>query len=304
VPRPFPAEAAEWFWVSEIEPGVHIVAEPGHVFSYLIAGSERSILLDTGMGLADIAAAIEPVARSPVSVVNSHTDFDHVGGNELFDDVAMHELGPKWMEPGLRPSSLERYGELVADLHSDWERLCAIDREAFFLIGPEEEVRPWPAERIAEVGWTIDPPPPSRLLTDGEVLDLGDRTLRVIHTPGHAADHICLVDEAAGILFAQDMAYYGPHLVNEPGSDRADYARSARRLANELSGQIRTVYCAHSLRPAIPPRFLTELADAAEALSSGVAELQPLRGLFGEDVVGTDHGHFSILIDPETAAAL
>jgi glyoxylase-like metal-dependent hydrolase (beta-lactamase superfamily II) len=303
VARAFPAEAAEWFWVSELEPGLHIVAEPGHVFSYLIAGSERSLLLDTGMGLADVSAAIAPVAKSPVSVVNSHTDFDHVGGNELFDDVAMHEAGPEWMQPGKRPSSLDAYGELVADLHPDWERLRAVDREAFFLIGPEEAVRPWPTEGVKEAGWRIDPPPPTRLLREGDVVDLGDRTLRVLHTPGHAADHICLVDEAAGILFAQDMAYYGPHLVYEPGSDLADFTRSARRLADELTGQIRIVYCAHSLRPAIPPRFLTELADAAEALAAGEAEIQPMKGLFGEAVAGVDHGHFSILIDPESSAA-
>ena len=39
--------------------------------------------------------------------------------------------------------------------------------------------------------------------------------MQVIHTPGHAPDHICLVDEVAGILFAQDQAYYGPQLIRE-----------------------------------------------------------------------------------------
>ncbi len=84
-PRAFAADAAEWFEVREIEPGVHIVAEPGHVFSWLVSGSERCALLDTGLGLADISAAIEPVASGPPFVVNSHVHFDHVGGNELFE---------------------------------------------------------------------------------------------------------------------------------------------------------------------------------------------------------------------------
>ena len=71
-----------------MEPGLHVVAEPGHVYSWLIAGSERSVLLDTGLGIADIEAAIASVSAAPVTVVNSHVHFDHVGGNELFDQVA------------------------------------------------------------------------------------------------------------------------------------------------------------------------------------------------------------------------
>jgi glyoxylase-like metal-dependent hydrolase (beta-lactamase superfamily II) len=150
-------------------------------------------------------------------------------------------------------------------------------------------MRPWPRERVAELGWRIDPPRPTRLLVDGDTVELGGRTLRVIHTPGHAPDHICLLDEAAGILFAQDQAYYGPLLVYEPGTDPATYARSAGRVHGA------------QLRPSVPPRFLGELADAAEAVAAGEARLSPARGMLGEPVLGADFGHFSILVSPEFA---
>ena len=140
-------------------------------------------------------------------------------------------------------------------------------------------MRPWPAEGIAARGWRIEPPSPTRLLADGDEIDLGDRVLRVLHTPGHAPDHICLLDERAGILWAQDQAYYGPHLVYEPGADFGDFVASTRRLADELRGSLRTVYTAHCLRPTVPPAFLGELADAAEAVAGGEAPLTPSRGL-------------------------
>jgi glyoxylase-like metal-dependent hydrolase (beta-lactamase superfamily II) len=76
--RSFAADARDWFHVAEVEPGVHLVAEPGHVLSWLVGGSDRCVLVDTGLGLADIAAAIEPVAAAPTIVVNSHVHFDHV----------------------------------------------------------------------------------------------------------------------------------------------------------------------------------------------------------------------------------
>ena len=275
---------------------MHVVAEPGHVFSWLIAGSERCVLLDTGLGVADIEAAVAPVASAPTIVVNSHVHFDHVGGNELFDHTEMHELGPEWLAAGSDEAHLRAYDELAGGLDASFNRLLEADRAEWFLIGPEETMRPWPRAGIEEHGWRIDPPQPDRLLTDGDAIELGDRTLRVIHTPGHAPEHICLVDEAAGILFAQDQVYYGPHLVYEEGTDVAAFARSNRRLADELTGEIRIVYAAHTLRPSVPPRFLGELADASEAVAAGEATLAPARGLFGEPVRAADFGYFSILV--------
>lgn len=41
--RVFPVDARDWFSVAEIEPDVHLVAEPGHVFSWLITGAKGSV---------------------------------------------------------------------------------------------------------------------------------------------------------------------------------------------------------------------------------------------------------------------
>jgi glyoxylase-like metal-dependent hydrolase (beta-lactamase superfamily II) len=166
----------------------------------------------------------------------------------------------------------------------------------FFLAGPDETVRDWPPPGIEPgAGWTIDIVPPTSTLEDGDVLDLGDRQLRVFHTPGHAPDHICLLDERNGILFAQDQAYYGPHLVYDDECDVAAWAASERRLADEVSGSIRQVYVAHCLRPALPPRHLRELKEAGEALLAG-EPLTPAKGLLGEDVLALERGHFSVLV--------
>jgi glyoxylase-like metal-dependent hydrolase (beta-lactamase superfamily II) len=294
--RKFAAEADTWFRVAPLEPGVHLVGEPGHVNSWLIRGEDRSLLLDTGLGLADISAAVATVCAEQPLVVNSHVHFDHVGGNELFAETAMHELGPRWIEAGCEPGQLSAYNELAPAMVDAYERLLAADREDFFLIGPDEEMRPWPAEGIAKHGWRIEPPPPTQLLADGDRIDLGGRSLQVIHTPGHAPDHICLLDEGAGVLWAQDQAYYGPHLVYEPGADLGDFAASTRRLADRLAGSLRTVYTAPCLRPAVPPAFLGELADAAEAVAAGEAPLAPAAGFFGEPARSADFGHFSILL--------
>jgi glyoxylase-like metal-dependent hydrolase (beta-lactamase superfamily II) len=62
------------------------------------------------------------------------------------------------------------------------------------------------------------------------VVDLGDRVLEVIHTPGHSPGGIALFERATGILFSGDIVYDGPLIEGCPGADAADYVRSMRRL--------------------------------------------------------------------------
>lgn len=273
-----------------------LVAEPGHVFSWLVRGSERWALIDTGLGLANIRSAGEPVAGAPPLVVNSHVHFDHVGGNELFAEAVMHELAPERIAAGCDQALLASYVEEAEGMGESWERLRDADREGWFVLGHEQAVRPWPAADVESVGWRVEPPAPTRLVADGDVIDLGDRELRVIHTPGHAAEHICLLDEREGILWAQDQAYYGPQLLYLDGSDPAAFARSARRLADEVAPAVRTVLAAHCLRPSVPPAYLGELADAAESVAAGEAELSFVEAPFSGEALGADFGHFSILV--------
>jgi glyoxylase-like metal-dependent hydrolase (beta-lactamase superfamily II) len=285
-----------WFHVAELEPGVALVAEPGHVCSWLIRGNERSVLLDTGLGVADIAAAVAAVSAGPVEVVNSHSHFDHVGGNALFEQRAIHRLGGPLLAAGCPPDLLAAYATASAGIRSRWDALKAADGAGFHVLGPDEEVRPWPPPGFDPAEWRIEAPPPTQLLDEGDVIELGARSLRVLHTPGHSPDHICLLDEEAGILFAQDQAYYGPHLLYFEDSSIEEWARSLRRLAEEVQPQVRVVYCAHCLRPAVPPRLLTELADAAEAVIAGEVPLVQRLGFLGARVRGADFGHFSLLL--------
>jgi glyoxylase-like metal-dependent hydrolase (beta-lactamase superfamily II) len=287
-----------WFHVAPIEPGITIVAEPGHVSSWLIAGRDRSILLDTGLGIGDIAAAVAGVAPSPVEVVCSHAHFDHIGGNAAFAAIAIHERGAASLRGGVGTDLLRRYGRIAADLWAAWPAFAGADREGFHVLGPDEAMRPWPPPGVDLDAWAIPPSEATTLLADGDRLDLGDRVLRVIHTPGHAPDHICLLDERAGILFAQDQAYYGPHLLYGAECSLADWERSQRRLASEVAPGLRVIYAAHCLRPAVPPRLLGELADAAGRTLAGDVATVPGAGLFGEPVRCADFGHFSLLLPP------
>jgi ribonuclease/clavin/mitogillin len=91
----------------------------------------------------------------------------------------------------------------------------------------------------------------ARFLADGEVLTLeGDPDMhwRVLHTPGHAQGHLCLVDEASRAAVVGDMvAGVGTILIDPPEGQMAEYLRQLRRLRD---WPVRALYPAHG--PPLP----------------------------------------------------
>jgi glyoxylase-like metal-dependent hydrolase (beta-lactamase superfamily II)/8-oxo-dGTP pyrophosphatase MutT (NUDIX family) len=83
-----------------------------------------------------------------------------------------------------------------------------------------------------------------RQLSDGETLPLaagrGDWNLRVLHTPGHARGHLCVLHERTQSLITGDhiTGGRGTVIVDPPEGDMADYVRSLERLLEEPVGTI------------------------------------------------------------------
>ena len=68
-------------------------------------------------------------------------------------------------------------------------------------------------------------------LVDGEVIDAGNASLRALHTPGHALDHLCFYLEGAASLFAGDNVLgEGTAVIAPPDGNMRDYLASLRRL--------------------------------------------------------------------------
>ncbi len=75
---------------------------------------------------------------------------------------------------------------------------------------------------------------PDRTLEDGERLQLGDSTLRVLHTPGHASNHLCFLLEEDALLFSGDHINNGSTVViDPPDGNMGDYLRALHRLLDE-----------------------------------------------------------------------
>ena len=238
---------SDWFEVYRIRPGVFALYEPHQaeeVISYLIVGSRRALLFDTGMGIASIRAVVRQLTRLPVTVLNSHTHYDHVGGNREFRDILAMDTD------FTRQRAAQGYFNHVMRAEVSPENLCGPLPKGF-----DASAYQVPPFRIAAT------------VRDGSMVDLGERKLEVVAVPGHTPDSIALLDRVHRLLFTGDTFYMGPIWLFEPETDLAAYARSATRLAS-LANKVDLLLPAHNT-PAASPAHLSQLRDAAQAIAAG-----------------------------------
>ena len=260
---------SEWFEVYEVGEGVRAIYEPHQwqeIISYLIYGEDRALLFDTGMGIYPISEVVAELTDLPVVVLNSHTHMDHIGGNAEFDAIiAMDTDYTRGRSAGL--SNARVRGEIEGDA------LCGPLPAG--LTPDTYETRAFEITKVAQ---------------DGHIIDLGGRTLRVVHIPGHTPDAIALHDEDEGYLWTGDSFYEGPIWLFAAETDLDAYRSSVGRLAR-LAPRLTRVFPAHNTPVAMPAR-LTELEAALEGALAGTLEGTP-----GEDgVMRYDAGSFSLLM--------
>jgi glyoxylase-like metal-dependent hydrolase (beta-lactamase superfamily II) len=285
-----------WFATRGLEPGVWLVAEPPHVCSYLVIGDRRAVLVDSGMGIGDIRAVVEHLTDHDVLVVNTHHHWDHVGGNQRFTDVAIHETGAELLGREVPAERLAAYMAFVRQLLERFGGFRDLDDRFFSFLTEETTPRPLP-EGFDPLSWRIVPSVPTRLLREGDRIDLGDRSLRVLHTPGHTPDSICLLDERNGLLFGGDTYSSGPIYAHMPDSDLEAFTRSTARVAG-LADAIRTVYMAHFTRYAENAAFVQEVADGFAAITAGEVEWGVAADALGRPVRLARFARFGVFAPP------
>ncbi len=78
--------------------------------------------------------------------------------------------------------------------------------------------------------YTVFQGTPTRMIEDGDVIDLGGRRIEVIHTPGHSPGHMCFWEKEKGYLFTGDLVYKGTLFAYYPSTDPEDYLKSLEKI--------------------------------------------------------------------------
>ena len=148
---------------------------------YLIEGRDYALLIDSIIGLGNLKAFCETLTDKPVRLVNTHAHSDHVGGNFHFDECWMHHRDIGFFQTciGVKKEQLiEMAKQTALPEYRD-------------LIEPDGSFADWNPMKVYP-------------LYDGDVFDLGDRTVEVVEVGGHTAGSIVLIDHKTRIAYTGD----------------------------------------------------------------------------------------------------
>jgi glyoxylase-like metal-dependent hydrolase (beta-lactamase superfamily II) len=217
------ARASDWWRVRNVGDGVTHIDEPLIREFYRcnvwhVRGRDGDMLVDSGMGVVSLRDQVALVSGRPLQAVASHTHFDHVGAHHEFACRLCHAAEAHLLRAPTRENT-------VADKYVT---------DAIFETLPPE---PYRSETYA-----VAAAPVTRLLWDGDIVDLGDRHFEVIHTPGHSPGGIALWEAASGILFSGDIVYDGELVEGTSDLEQWQYVRSMERL---LGLPARVVHAGH-----------------------------------------------------------
>lgn len=249
----------DWFTVEQVDQDTCIISEYRHweeTHCYLLNGTQRSLLIDTGLGICNISEVISQLTDKPITAIATHIHWDHIGGHKYYPDFYAHEAELDWLNGGF-PQPLETIRGYVTD-RCELPKDFHIDEYVFFQGKP------------------------TKVLYGGEHIDLGGRMVDVIHTPGHAPGHMCFWETERGYLFTGDLAYKGMLTAWFPSTDPDTYLKSIETVA---ALPVEKMFPAHHSLD-MQPKILLRMRDTLRELKAA-GKLHHGSGTF-------DYGDWSI----------
>ena len=189
--------------------------------SFILHTEAGEVLIDTG--LYSGRHLIDLQAPQPIAVLCTHGHWDHTGGHAYF------------RAKGAKICSHRGDARQMGDLELQWRTLY--EQFAGELQIPPERRETYAREAGSAV--PIDEP-----LEDSQILQFGEATIQVIHTPGHSQGSVCYYLEHEGLLFTGDTLCGAGFFGGLPQiADPQQYVQSLQRL-RQL--QPTAVYSAHT----------------------------------------------------------
>lgn len=239
----------EWFTIEKIDDYTFSISEYKHweqTHCYLVIGEEKALLIDTGLGVSNIKVVVSNITKKPIQVVTTHVHWDHIGGHKNFENIAVYEKEKEWLCSKF-PIPLQVVKANLMKEDCSFEKDFNIDEYKIFQGNP------------------------NLILNDMDIINLGNRQIQVIHTPGH----ICLYEKEKGYLFSGDLIYQGTLDAFYPTTDPFDFMQSIKKVKKLI---IQRIFPAH-YNLNIPISIIEEIDQGFSELY-GTGKLRQGNGIF------------------------
>ncbi len=235
----------------EILPGVHWIKMPialedstlEHVNIYLIEGGEGWLLVDSGWNtdksfstlhnyLLKIGAGFGDIKQ----IVVTHVHPDHYGMAGRIKELSGATIAMHHIEKGF-----------IGPRYIDMNELLLLTDRLLIECGVPRAVADSLRDASLNIEQYIVPTQPDLTLRDGQKIDTGRFTFRVIWTPGHSSGHICLYEPRRKILLSGDHILPGitPNVSQNPQSIENPLGRYIKSLEEIRRLDVRLVLPGH-----------------------------------------------------------
>lgn len=221
----------DWYEIESLTDHSWRLAEGVLFGTYLVEGADRALLIDAGGGAGDLRSTVESLVDVPVTLLLTHSHWDHIGAAHQFDDVRIH------------PRERTDDGRVTTDVVTD-----------DFGYGPGDWIDDWRGagrefpDGFDPDGFTVEPATGVEPVEPGETIDLGGRALELVHVPGHSPGQLAALDRDDGVLYGGDVLHNEHALyVHFEGCDLRSYVDTFARLRDlRDGGAFDTLYVSHA----------------------------------------------------------
>jgi hydroxyacylglutathione hydrolase len=231
-----------WFRKERITDDIILIDDNGESSIYLVRGSEKALLIDTGWGIGDLPGVVSELTDKPVIVVNTHGHPDHVSGNYQFESVYIAKEDEHILKGSYDEALRGRVMENV-------------------IRGPVPE-------GFSKKEWIRAKPGGIIHMHEGQIFDLGGRTIEVISLPGHSPGCAALLDSKDRMLFTGDSILEGDIWMYLDESAPLEVYLSSLKSLSAVSGSFDMLLPAHCRSP-IPKTVISELIRGIEGILDG-----------------------------------
>ena len=252
------AEIAERSWQIE-----YAFTDQEHVYCYLIEGQDTALLIDTMYGYGSLRDFCETLTDKPIRLALTHFHLDHIGGNTEFDSCYIHHL------------DIANY--LDSKLPQREEMLKRVQAEAFPELRDQAELSDMQEFKAV----------PAYPLYDGDILDLGGRTIEVVWVGGHSAGSVAYVDAKSRIAYTGDCCNSNTLLGFGNSLPIEDYLKNLLHFKH-YQDQFDVMYGGHQV---LPPSVIDEGIELCARVLAGTDDHEEMEGMFGRKMIyAAKHG--------------
>lgn len=207
---------------------------------YLVEGTEKAALIDTGSGIGSLKACVEQLTDKPVIVLVTHGHVDHAMGAAEFENVYMsHE------------------DDYIYEKHGTdaFRRSCFSTVTPPFEAGEEDLI---PTMKLSEI----------KNLTEGDRFDLGGISVEIYACPGHTRGSVVMLIPEERLLITGDACNLFTFVYDDYSTIITEYEESLKALLEKVSGKYDNVLLSHGDGNGYP-ELIADVIRVCEDIKAG-----------------------------------